>query len=366
MKRWLLILSVFLIFCGAWLFACSDSSDDDDQADDDLTDDDAADDDNQTDDDDATDDDNDDNTVPPDDDDDDNGVYVGDSYPYQPGPLNVLPLELAAGDLGAPVEVTIYAPIKAGKYAVIQFQHGFLMNQDYYSTVLTHIASHGFIVVAPQMYEPGGLPIGKPDSFTEADLAAQVLAWLPTVLHDTGGAEMVDGVVGLAGHSRGGKVIWKMLSDDPTRARAVAGVDPVDMNSPLMNEYPVNTGPFGFPFPSLVLGTGYGPIPLIPLVFPACAPEGDNHEIFYENSASPAYHVIATEQGHLDMLNDSLPGCGLECTSCKAGEDKDGMRRLTAGQLVAFFRWTLQGDETAVGFLTNPVGTPTPVTMEHK
>ena len=147
---------------------------------------------------------------------------------------------------------------------------------------------------------------------------------------------------------------------------AIAGVDPVDSQNRLSGEFRVVDGPFDFPIPSLVLGTGLGPIPKIPIIMPACAPDGDNHEQFYEASASPAYHVVATEQGHLDMLNDDHSGCGIACSVCTEGEDDEAMRLLAAGLLAAFFRASLQGDETAFDYLTDPADAPTPVTMEHR
>jgi predicted dienelactone hydrolase len=38
-----------------------------------------------------------------------------------------------------------------GKFPVVQFQHGFLIMNTCYSQIISHIASYGFIVVAPQV-----------------------------------------------------------------------------------------------------------------------------------------------------------------------------------------------------------------------
>jgi predicted alpha/beta-fold hydrolase len=48
-------------------------------------------------------------------------------------------------------EVMVVAPMQAGKYPVIVFLHGFELAFHYYEQLLHHVASHGFIAVAPQV-----------------------------------------------------------------------------------------------------------------------------------------------------------------------------------------------------------------------
>jgi chlorophyllase len=293
-------------------------------------------------------------------------VYVASGNPYEIGSLTVGRMQIDQGQSEAPVPIIIFYPQEPGAYAVVVFQHGFLMAAAYYSEILAHRASQGFIVAAPQMYEAGGLPIGKPSTPEEAALAVQVLDWLRDNLGALVGVTARTDLLGYAGHSRGGKVSWLLLKQDSSRARAVAGVDPVDgTGGPMGGEDRVIQGSFGFPFPSFVLGTGLGPISSGPLQ-PACAPEGDNHVQFYDASASPAWHTVATEQGHLDMLDAATPGCGMECTACLTGPDKAGMRLLTGGSLAAFFRGSLQGDGSAYGWLLDTASAPVPVVMESK
>ena len=274
--------------------------------------------------------------------------YISQAPPYGQGELSVSKYEIAAGDDGAPVDMILFAPSEPGVYPLVIFQHGFMMANSYYSTILSHIASHGFVVAAPQMYPPGGLPFGKPSTPEEVAVARQVLDWLSGVVDSLSGVTADTTALALAGHSRGGKVIWSLLKDDPTVAVAVAGVDPVDgKGGPLGGEQKVIQGPFGLNIPSLIIGTGYGPQSSGVFSQP-CAPEGDNHEDFYVASSSPAWHVVATEQGHNDMLDAEVPGCGMICTACVQGDDKQGMRTFTAGQLTAFFILTLQGGDPGV------------------
>jgi len=290
------------------------------------------------------------------------GLFVGTGDPYEKGPLSVKTVDVAEGQDGAPASFQTHAPVPAGRYAVIVFQHGFLLANKFYSDMLLHVASHGFVVVAPQMYNADGIPIGKPKVPEEAALAVELYDWLPAHVGALPGVDAETAALGLAGHSRGGKVIWTVLKGDSTRAKAVAGVDPVDgTGGPLGGEERVIEGTFGLPFPSYVLGTGLGPTGAQP-----CAPAGDNHEQFYGASASPAWHVVATEYGHNDMLNDTVTGCGMVCTVCPKGPDKASMRKLTAGQLVAFFRGSLQGDPAAYAWLTDTAKAPVKMTAESK
>ena len=284
-------------------------------------------------------------------------VFVGNGDPYASGPLTVRTTNLAACEQGNLVPLLIFAPDAPDRYPVVVFQHGFLTTNEAYSEVLRHLAGHGFVVVAPQMYEPGlAALLGQPTAAEDALTAAKVVDWLPAGLVAILGYTPETSRLGLAGHSRGGKVAWLELVADPSRAQAIAGVDPVDgTGGPLGNQARVVQGPFAFSLPTLVIGTGLGG---------NCAPAGDNHEQFYAASASPAWHIVVPNAGHADMLDEAT---ALAASSlCPGGPDRAGMRRLTAGLLVAFFRGSLQGDATALAYLTDRASAPLPIEFEAK
>jgi len=228
-----------------------------------------------------------------------------------------------------------------------------------YSEILRHLAGHGFVVVAPQMYEPGISPLfGHPTSAMEADWAAVLLDWLPDNLDVITGVHACTDRLGLAGHSRGGKAAWLVLSADPSRAQAVAGVDPVDGNGSVFG--PLNrllVGEFAFPFPTLIIGAGHGG---------ACAPEGDNHVQFYAASAPPAWHVVIPDSGHVDMLDQNVVNLVSVTRVCKVGTNPAGVRQLTGGLLTAFFRGCLQGDANALVYLTDTSAMPLEAIVETK
>ena len=287
----------------------------------------------------------------------DTAPFHSSADPYEPGPLTVRTFAMERCQDGAPVPLLIHAPEETGVYCVVVFQHGFMARNAMYGEILRHLASHGFVVVAPQMYEPGiGPLLGNPTAAQEAIAAASVLDWISSHLADVAGVAVRTDLLGLAGHSRGGKVAWLVLTTNSGRAKAVAGVDPVDgTGGPLGNQARVVQGTFPFAIPSLVIGTGLGG---------SCAPASDNHVQFYAACQSPAWHVVAPDYGHGDMLDDQWAAAsGMACAS---GDDPGKMRRLTAGLLVAFFRGSLQGDEAAYSYLTDTLSTPARIEVESK
>lgn len=283
--------------------------------------------------------------------------YRGSGNPYEPGPLAVHTATLERCELGTPVALRVHAPERPGTYAVVVFQHGFLTLNSSYDTVLRHVASHGFVVAAPQMYVPGvGALLGSPSAAEEASTVAELLDWLPAGVSGMPGVLADTSRLGLAGHSRGGKVVWLVLAAGPERARAVAAIDPVDgRGGPLGRQARAVQGATEWLSPAVVLGTGLGG---------ACAPAGDNHEQFYAACSGPAWHVVAVDAGHADMLEPGVSD--LAAQVCATGSDRAGTQRLTAGLMVALFRARLQGDEGAYAYLSDAQGMPGEVYVESK
>lgn len=284
-------------------------------------------------------------------------IYVGTDDPYANGSLAVGRQEIAAGD-GLPKDVLVFWPDEPGTYPLVVFQHGFSLRNSYYSTMLEQLTSHGFVVVAPQMYEPSF--DSAPTAAEEAVEAEALYGWATAELDELLPVDVASNVLGLAGHSRGAKVVWLVLEAGFPAAVAAAGLDPVDgTGGPFGGEERVLAGGLTSTVPAHFIGAELS----AELTFGmACAPEGDDHLAFYEASGSPAYWTFAEDYGHLDMLDDDTSGCGFFCTVCSEGPDDDNFRRFSAGQLVAFFRMTLQGVAAAESFLTD--GATAPVTAQ--
>jgi chlorophyllase len=49
-----------------------------------------------------------------------------------------------------PQPLLIAMPSEAGEFPLLVFVHGYLLSNSFYSQLIQHIASHGFIVIAPK------------------------------------------------------------------------------------------------------------------------------------------------------------------------------------------------------------------------
>lgn len=288
-------------------------------------------------------------------------LYVGSGDPYGIGELEIRRIPIEPCEAGAPVRLNIYTPVGAARYPVVLFEHGFTVDIDWYTESLNHLASHGFVVLAPQTYAPFN-PFAAPSDAVEADRVLQVLDWAQGSLDAVTGVATDMSRLGISGHSRGGKVAWKVVQRDPSRFLAIAGVDPVDSDFGGR----VTSAGLTFSVPSLVIGTALGvvPAPGIPL---ACAPAGFNHVQFYEVVQAPAWHVVALDGGHMDMLDSGkLGNCGVVCMVCTSGPNPAATRQMIVGMMVAMFRGTLQGDTPALDYLVNTSLAPSRISVESK
>lgn len=73
---------------------------------------------------------------------------------FEPGKYQVVepPISVQKSDRSSPpVELCIMAPLQEGKYPLLLFCHGFMLTNTWYTTLLQFIASHGYIVIAPNV-----------------------------------------------------------------------------------------------------------------------------------------------------------------------------------------------------------------------
>lgn len=263
--------------------------------------------------------------------------------PWRAGPEAWSSRRVTVRAAGVDVPIEITAPTGPGPWPVVWLFHGFLLDARWYSDIAERLASHGVATVAPQLHPADGNPLGKPTVAEDAALAAD----LPAALRGAGEATGLDlDRVMLAGHSRGAKVAWTMVANGATPLGLLA-LDPVDgTGGPLGGEPRVlpERGSFPFEGPTVVIGTGLGPEAPFPLS-PSCAPDGDNHAQFWA-AAQSGWHLVASDYGHLDVLDASRPGCGLVCRACVDGPADGGLRAASAAWVVAFSRVAL-GDASA-------------------
>ncbi|EMS62705.1 Chlorophyllase-1 [Triticum urartu] len=279
---------------------------------------------------------------------------------FQPGKLAVEAIQVDENAAPTPpIPVLIVAPKDAGTYPVAMLLHGFFLHNHFYEHLLRHVASHGFIIVAPQvdryhLHMYNGPPAG-----------------LPSVLPK--GVEPELSKLALAGHSRGGHTAFSLaLGHAKTQLTfsALIGLDPVagtgkssQLQPKILTHEPSS---FGMAMPVLVVGTGLGEEKKN-IFFPPCAPRDVNHAEFYRECRPPCYYFVTKDYGHLDMLDDGAPKF-ITCV-CKDGNGCKGkMRRCVAGIMVAFLNAALGGkDGDLEAILRDPAVAPTTLDpVEHR
>ncbi|KAH9288547.1 hypothetical protein KI387_032664, partial [Taxus chinensis] len=275
------------------------------------------------------------------------------------GPLHVEELEIRTRGLSSEKSLVLAVPIAAGKYPVVIFLHGYVpLRNKFYYDLLQQVASHGYIAVAPLLYDSTGW-----DATEEMIETAAIADWLPKGLHLHFPQHLKEVIpdfdrVAIAGHRRGGKVAFGvtlgLVSQTSLKFSAIAAFDPVDGTGDCQNPPPLLTytnNSFHLKMPALIVGTGLGS--KRSLLLPACAPERLGHEEFFIESPAPSYHFVAYDYGVNDILNSDL--VWLSCLLCRCRIPSGPMRRFAAGVLVAFLRSAMgENGEALKDILENP------------
>ncbi|CAN6197754.1 unnamed protein product [Urochloa humidicola] len=291
---------------------------------------------------------------------------------FQPGKLAV---EVISVDHDTnptpPLRILIASPKDVGTYPVAMVLHGFCLQNHFYEEVLKHIASSGFIMVAPQFHARLMDQGDTEDIADTAEVTDWLITGLPSVLPK--GVEPNLSKLALAGHSRGGHTAFSLvLGHGKTNLKfsAVIGLDPVAGTSKLLQISPkiltYEPSSFDIPMPILVIGTGLGEEKKN-ILFPPCAPKDVNHREFYHECKPPCYYFVTKDYGHLDMLDDDAPKF-MTCM-CKGGNNcKNMMRRTVAGIMVAFLKAVLNEEDGDLRvILKDPKLAPTTLDpVEHR
>jgi len=199
------------------------------------------------------------------------------------------------------------------------------------------------------------------DATAEIEDAVAILNWMPTGLVAAMPETLANhrpnfSRVALVGHRRGGKVVFGLalgVRKSMHQYAAIVGLDPVDgMGIDAQTKPPIlnfSEGSLNLGVPTLIVGTGLGPIKRN-VLFPPCAPDGVNHGAFFYDSAAPAVHFVASKQGHMDFLNDECNGATgkLSYCLCKNGKERRPMRRFAGGVVVAFLLAAFYGRTEAI------------------
>ena len=334
---------------------------------------------------------------------------------FTEGPYEVITTDVASGTDGAPRDFRIYEPADiSGSIPVIHFQHDFMYKLDYYDNMLSHIASHGFIVVSSKSDHA---KVNGQSSITEAQKVVAFINWLKENIQSKVSVTADVENFGIAGHGRGGKVSSRVTNyNEMTMLKGFFGLDPVDAQSlsdpATVTEFTSEAiseeeqclalggtwsgflskscknvtidsqekceilGGYYFngskcynnraTLPSMFLGTEKGRSGSS-----ACAPAGENSTDFYASYPSPSRHIIAAGVGHADMVDpEDLSSCGSTCSGCTGSgnaELNQQFSRYSGGLMTAFFNITLKGETQYEALLDDVSLHPFQTTLaEHK
>ncbi len=278
---------------------------------------------------------------------------------YQPGDLNIT--VFSTSESKTPLPLDIYTPRQHGIYPVVVFLHGFTGCRRHYETILYHLASHGFIVIAPQMYRAECYGCA-PSPAVESLKGLLLLRWIRSRINGFISVTADTDHIGVAGHSRGGQIAFRIAVAAGDTIGAVAGIDPVD-GLAAFGQTRVTTRLWRLDTPAYIMGTGLGSVLPDNATFPLpCAPANLGHEEFYAKCAGSAWYAVALDHGHGDMLDEEDFVDGV----CPGGSDRAAMRSFTAGTLAAFFSGILQDNADSLLLFTGPDSAPVNCRMEFR
>ena len=210
--------------------------------------------------------------------------------------------------------------------------------------------------------------IGGDTSIIEAEKVYSFITWLKENLSSKISVIPDFTNLGLSGHSRGGKVINRILNSHPELSKSFFGVDPVDSAPPLRSKSDPKSlkDKVKFKGESMFVGTEKGPKGVF-----AFAPKGDNSVSFYDAYPSPSHHIIAEGVGHIDMIDkNDISDLGLVRFTCSGTSDKNLKERFITylgGLMAAFFSSTLKGQTKYEALLDDASNHPFQTTLvEHK
>eukprot|EP01098_Paradermamoeba_levis_P013148 TRINITY_DN591_c0_g1_i1.p1 TRINITY_DN591_c0_g1~~TRINITY_DN591_c0_g1_i1.p1 ORF type:complete len:353 (+),score=126.86 TRINITY_DN591_c0_g1_i1:38-1060(+) len=301
-------------------------------------------------------------------------IYVSPAAPYKQGSLTVKTFNIAASKAnGLPHSLHVITPTSAANYAVGVFLGGLEGNIPAiaYGEVLAWAASHGVVIIGIE-----GFPSNPSSTDKLAQNVVVVLNWLTRNLNAelqkrfAGVGAAVQTNLALIGHSAGCKIMVKVLEENCGIAKGLALLNPVDGDDPwgIIKSFVITPGQMlNFTTPTLILGTGLGPIPGIHVgkIFPACAPAGLNFPRFYNASNCGKWSLNATLYGHADLL-DPFWYEALKLTHFCATNTQDlaNYRQFVGGALAAFSIGVLQGSCDSLQFIEKPELIPAQVDVQ--
>ncbi len=262
--------------------------------------------------------------------------------PFATAEKNATATVASTGDM---VAVHAVYPTAAGPFPVIVIGHGFQLAPAQYYSYAKHLASFGYVAMT----------VDFPTSFAGNDNPKEAkdmlggVAWAKA--DATLGPKVDENVVGMTGHSLGGKIALLAATMD-SHVKAAFVLDPVDGGqggcmapkcvtvSSLMPDLHIPTGFLGETTDATTTG------------FQACAPAAANFATFYAKTVTPSLQVTALGANHMSFIDD-LAGCGVTCSFCNTATATNAdVTQMARAFMTAFFERHLRGNTAFDAYLT--------------
>jgi hypothetical protein len=257
---------------------------------------------------------------------------------------------------GTQGDARVFYPMTTGseRYPLVVFAHGFQLNVGNYNTLLTHVASWGYVVASVSY--PGSILMVDHRNVPAA-LSAARRAFATGSPPGVPAAVRADASRAVAmGHSLGGKgAIMAVLADG--EFDACLALDPVDDNpSPLgrITEATPSIAPERMGELRRPLGLFGATQSRCASLGQTCAPESSDYRRFAAAAPSsvPVTVWALRDFGHMNFVD---PGCGIACLACASGSTPLDSRLAALRLLtVAFLERYTRNDATMQTWLDGP------------
>lgn len=270
--------------------------------------------------------------------------------PIADGPWKYSELDDKASVAATGDSVAIHCAYPAtgnGPFPLVILAHGFQLAPSKYYGYIRRLATFGYVALTVD-YPTN--PLGNDNPKQAEDLSAGI-DW--ALAHAALAGKVDAALVGVTGHSLGGKVALLAAKQDP-RFKAVFAMDPVDGGGPLGCP-PPQCADVSAMMPTLAVPTAFiGETTDATGGFQPCAPAANNFKTFYAGALHPALSVTVLGANHMSFLDDTK-NC-LACGFCnKATLDQAKVLELTRSYMVAFFERRLRGLTGYDAYLTGQI-----------
>ncbi len=283
--------------------------------------------------------------------------------PDQAGPyaVTVTSGTFMHGTDAVPYDLNVPQQPSATRAPVVLFLPGFQLADTDYPTIVSRIASHGFIVV-------GATPPASLTSANHVAMAQDSVALMQALLGTNGALARVgdSSRQAVMGHSLGGKIAMMVAASDSSIS-LYFGIDPVNGGSPFSgftttqpNIVPGDVTPLTYPL-AFVGETTDGTSSSA--LAPACAPLSENFQTFYDAATGSSWRTAWTYGGaaHLDFVDTP----GVLASACTPGTAQPAdVRSATATLATAFLRKFFLSDPNMDPYLTG-AAVPVAITTQH-